>query len=94
MKMFDKKQKKGMAALNILGVAAIGFVVFAVILAVGTSMLTTLQGTQTTNSVAYNNTGLIVTAMGTFATFAGIIALIIILVVVIMLLRGAGQSVQ
>jgi hypothetical protein len=54
MKLF--KDKKGLS-LSAVPTAVMILVVIAVILGVGATILTQVQGTQTANSIAYNATG-------------------------------------
>ena len=93
--MRTKKQK---GQLGGIGQAAIALVVAAFLIGIGATVLSSLQGTQTANSVAYNVTGQGMTSMSTFGSWLPIIAVVASAVVVIGLLvvylGGFGQSQQ
>ena len=75
-----------MVSLNQLGASAIALVIAAFMIAIGATVLTSLQSTQTTNSIAYNVSGQGLTSMSTFGTWLPIIAVVVAAVVVIGLL--------
>jgi uncharacterized membrane protein len=82
------KSKKGMAALQMLLPAVIIFVVAFIVLAFSGTFLTSIQATQTANSVAYNTTGFALTGVSKVAEQGPNIGLIIAIVVIIGLLIG------
>jgi len=75
-----------MVSLNELGAAAIALVIAAFMISIGATVLTSLQGTQTTNSIAYNVSGQGITSMNTLGTWLPIIAIVVAAVIVIGLL--------
>ena len=66
-----------------LGAMGLVVVVAAIILSLGASILTSLQGQQTANTVAYNITGKGLTGLVTFGDWIPLIALVVVASIVI-----------
>ena len=77
-----RQNKKGFAIGDLLPIA-MTFVILAVAIGVGATVLTTVQSGQTANSIAYNVTGFGLTSLNTFGTWLPTIALVVILAVII-----------
>lgn len=75
-----------MVSINQLGAAAIALVIAAFLVSIGATVLNELQGTQTSNSIAYNVSGKGLTSMSTLGNWLPIIAIVVAAVVVIGLL--------
>ncbi len=69
--------------LNDLTNAIIGFVVIAIISAVGMGLLTGVRATQTVSGVGYNTTGIVMGGIYTITSYLPILALAIVGAVVI-----------
>jgi len=67
---------------------AITFVVIAVVLGVGATILTQIQGSQTTNSAAYNITGQGLSAQQTLSSWQGTWVVIVASAVVLGVIAG------
>ena len=80
-----KMQKKGFTIGSLLPLS-ITIVVVVVALAIGADLLGTIQGTQTTNSMAYNISGYGLESLGTFGQWMPTIALVVVLAVIISIL--------
>lgn len=61
----------------------LGFVVIAIIIGIGGTILTQVQNTQTNQSIAYNATGQGLTGISTFSTWLPTVAVILAAAVVI-----------
>ena len=91
-----RKVFKGFGTMDALATFAIGFVVLAIVIAVGANVLTNLQSTQTINSVAYNVSGSGLSALNQFGTWfpviviAGIGAFVIGIIFTFFMGRGKG----
>jgi len=72
-----------MPTLQDLAPYAILFVVVAVVLGVGATILATIQTGQTANSTAWNATGGGLTAIGTFSSWQNTLAIVVVAAVVI-----------
>ena len=83
------RNKKGQMTLAQLPMAVIIFAVAVIVTGIMATVLTKIQGTQTTDSVAYNITGAGLTATKTFSDFFDPIAVIVAAVVIIGLILGA-----
>ena len=77
-----KLNKKGLQLGDLSGIA-ITFVVLAVVLGVGATILDSIQLGQTADSTAYNATGEGLTALGDFAGWLPTLAVIVVAAVVI-----------
>jgi hypothetical protein len=83
-----KKKKAMMGGMNNLIFASITFVVLVVVLVIGSQIVTTIKGTQTADTSAYNVSAKGEAGFKTFGDYLTIIATIIILVVIVGLLIG------
>ena len=83
-----KRDKRGISIGELSGLA-ITFVVIAVVLGVGGTILATIQGDQTVNSTAYNASGKGLTSVKTLADWLPTLATIIASAVVIGVIVGA-----
>lgn len=82
--MFKKLGKKGQAfTINDLSSIGVTLVVVAIVLGLGATILASIQGGQTTNSVAYNASGFGLTGLATLASYVPTIALVAVAAVVI-----------
>lgn len=75
--------KKGIGGLSD---NAISFVVVAVTIGIGATILATIQSTQTNQSTAYNASGAGLTALNTFSTNLSTLALVVIFGVILFFL--------
>ena len=76
------KNKKGYQVGDFLHMAIV-FVVIAVAISLGADVLDDIQGTQSTDSTAYNATGYGLASMNTFAKWLPTIALVVVIAVII-----------
>ena len=76
------KTMKGFTIGELAGIA-IAFVIVAFTLAMGASILTDLQGTQTASSYAYNASGYGLSALDTMASWLPTLGLVVIAAVII-----------
>ena len=79
-KMF--KTKKGFTIQDLSGVG-VTLVVTAVVLAIGATILSNLQASQTASSVAFNATGYGLTSLNTLSSYMPTVALVAVAAVVI-----------
>ena len=82
MNLRTARQQKGLTVAA-LGAMALTVVVAAIIISMGSSILTELQGQQVENSTAWNATGKGLTGMITFANWIPMIALVVVAAIVI-----------
>lgn len=82
-----KKDKKGIAAIQLIIALVLGLVVLSIYLVVGLSVNEELQNSQTVNSTAYNATSDIQTEMAEIPDWIGIIVIVVIAVGIIGLLK-------
>ena len=91
----ERLNKKAQAfTINDLGTIAIALVVAAVILGMGATILEKIQGTQTTDGVAYNSSGFGLIGMNTMAEFIptiAIVAVAAIIIGIILVFFGRGR---
>ncbi len=79
-----KLSKKAQAfTINDLGTIAIALVVAAIILGMGATILEKIQGTQTTDKIAFNASGFGLTGLNTMAEFIPTIAIVAVAAIVI-----------
>jgi len=76
------KKKKGFTVGN-LGSVALAFVVVVIVIGVGATILSQLQATQTSGTVAYNTTGYGLTSLSTMGQWLPLLALVIIATLII-----------
>ncbi len=76
------RDKKGLTLAD-APPAVIMLVVIAIVLGIGGSILTTVQSTQTANSVAYNASGFGLTGVNTFSQWVPTIAIVLAAALVI-----------
>jgi hypothetical protein len=69
--------------LGDLASLTITFVVISIVIGLGATILSGIQDTQTSGTTAYNATGAGISAIGTFSSFLGTIAIIVIAAVII-----------
>lgn len=81
MQLFNTK--KGIGGLSD---SAIQFVVVAVTIGIGATILATIQATQTVNGFAYNASQQGLSALNTFATNLGTLALVVVFGVILFFL--------
>jgi hypothetical protein len=74
--------KKGQA-LGGLSNSAIAVLLLILVVAVGATVLQTIQGTQTLNAADYNITGQGLTALGTYGDFFTVIVVVVVFAVII-----------
>lgn len=77
-----KLGKKGFQLADMSGIA-IAFVIIAVVLGLGGTVLATIQADQTADSVAYNATGNGLTSIGTMSSYLPTIAVVVVLAVIV-----------
>ena len=82
-------KKKGVLTLTQMPGAIILFAVAVIVTSVMAVVLTNIQSTQTTGSLAYNITGQGLTGLNTFAGFFNPIAVILAAVIIIGLIMSA-----
>lgn len=82
----DRKNKRGVAGIDNLISAFLGFAIIAIIVVIAYLMVAQAQAQTTVNTSAYNGTIKVITAMDTLTSFLPIIALAIVLGVVLYLL--------
>lgn len=70
------KMRKGISVGD-MGSLAIAFVIVAVIISIGATILTGVQGTQTANALDYNITADALTGMGTLGDWLPTIAIVL-----------------
>lgn len=86
------KQKRGQFGLNNLSAAAVGVLVFIIVVSVGATVLTSIQGTQTNQSTAFNITGQGLLGLGTLSNFTSVIVVIAVAAVIIGLIAVAFRA--
>lgn len=86
------KQKRGQFGLQNLSAAAVGVLVFIIVLSVAATVLAQIQGTQTNQSTAYNVTGTGLTGLGTMSAFTSVIVVIAVAAVIIGLIAIAFRA--
>ena len=89
-----KHNKKGQLGLNNLSSAAIGVLVFILVVAIGALILSQVQTTQTNNSIAFNTTAQGLTGIALFGSFTSVIVLVVIAAVILALIAVAFRSFQ
>lgn len=77
-----KMKKKGFT-INDMANIGITFVVTAVVLGIGATILSNIQSTQTSGGVAFNSTGYGLTSLNTLASYMPTVALVAVAAVVI-----------
>lgn len=88
MKMFGKRGQ----GLNTLASAAIGVLVFIIVVAIGATILSQIQGTQTNASLAYNTTQQGISGLSLFGSFTSIIVLVVIAAVILGLIAVSFRA--
>lgn len=86
------KKLSGQFGLNNLSAAAVGVLVFIIVLSVGATVLTSIQGTQTNQSSAYNITATGLQGMTTLGGFTSVIVVIAVAAVIIGLIAVAFRA--
>lgn len=77
------KNKKAAFSIGDLSGIAITLVVLAIVLGIGATIVANIQGSQTTNSIAYNASGYGLTGLNTLGSYVPTIALVAVAAVVI-----------
>lgn len=84
--MLDKikmlKSKKGYTIQDLVPLA-IGFVVVAIVIGLGATILNNIQGTQVSNSAAFNATGYGLTSLNTMSSYLPTLAIVTIAAVIV-----------
>lgn len=86
------RHKRGQFGLQNLSAAAVGVLVFVIVLSVAATVLSQIQGTQTNQSTAYNVTGTGLTGLGTMSSFTSVIVVIAVAAVIIGLIAIAFRA--
>lgn len=86
-----KMNKKGQG-LNTLASAAIGVLVFIIVVAIGATILSQIQGTQTNASLAFNTTQQGISGLSLFGSFTSIIVLVVIAAVILGLIAVSFRA--
>ena len=79
---------KGLSLTDLQSMA-LAFALVAIVLGIGATILSSVQATQTSNSIAYNASGYGLTGTNTLATWLPIIAVIVAAAIVIGILVAA-----
>jgi hypothetical protein len=87
-----KMNKRGQSSLQNLSAAAIGVLVFILIVSIGALILSQVQSTQTNNSIAFNTTSLGLQGIALFGSFTSVIVLVVIAAVILALIAVAFRT--
>lgn len=87
-----KMKKKGQYGLQNLSAAAIGVLVFILVVSIGSLILSQVQSTQTNNSIAFNTTADGLTGIALFGDFTSVIVLVVIAAVILALIAVAFRA--
>ena len=87
-----KMNKTGQYGLQNLSAAAIGVLVFILVVSIGSLILSQVQTTQTNNSIAFNTTQDGLTGIALFGDFTSVIVLVVIAAVILALIAVAFRA--
>ena len=92
MKKIVKMQKQGQFGLQNLSSAAIGVLVFIIVVSIGATVLSQVQTTQVNQSIAFNATNDGLAGLSLFGDFTSIIVIVAIAAVILALIAIAFRA--